>query len=377
MNHVLLVSDQPMPNFLPILNESIKPQTVTLVVSDRMRNRAEWLKAEITKHQVEVIPDICIGEDVSDILAIQNALLGWADANVELMSRSFLNVTGGTKPMAIAAQEVFRMADRPVFYVDVATDRVTWLHSGEGTKATEVLGKQPTLKQFFGLNGITLMESDFKSNLDNEKWRHFYAEIATNPKKWALAIRGLNRIAAEAFECNRLDFDVPQDILINSCWNEMSEILHADELVCYSNGGTCRERFCTPEARRFCNGIWLEHYVFEVLKSFGFDRNRALMNVKIVDARGNENELDAVVLHKNTCYVIEDKTRNMRRDGVADAAVYKLAQLSSQMGLRAKGILVSASGVRAADRERARAYGVEVFDWLPDLKACLKRIFAN
>ena len=44
MNHVLLVSAQPMPNFLPILDAALKPDSVTLVVSAQMKDRAEWLK---------------------------------------------------------------------------------------------------------------------------------------------------------------------------------------------------------------------------------------------------------------------------------------------------------------------------------------------
>ena len=119
----------------------------------------------------------------------------------------------------------------------------------------------------------------------------------------------------------------------------MLEMLHADELI---TGETMAERFVTIDAARFCAGIWLEHYVFSVLKRFGFDKRRALMNAKIIDAKGNRNELDSIVIHKNTCYVIEDKTKNMRVRGalnVADQAVYKLAQLSRSMGLRTGAFL--------------------------------------
>ena len=125
MKHqLLLVSAQPMPNFLPILNSELKPEVVTLVVSDKMKDRAGWLKKEIAKHQVAVLPDIEIGNAETDIAAIQDTLMKWADERPDLMDESVLNATGGTKPMAIAAQEVFRMANRPVFYVDVATDMV-------------------------------------------------------------------------------------------------------------------------------------------------------------------------------------------------------------------------------------------------------------
>ena len=370
MNHVLLVSDQQMPNFLPVINRETRPDSVTLIVSERMRRRAEWLKAEIAKHQVKVLEDVEIGDDVSDINAIQNAIMNWAGDNEKLFGDSVLNVTGGTKPMAIAAQEVFRSEERPVFYVDITTDRVTWL---KGERESVQLVAQPTLNQFLGLNGITIKSGDFKSVVENEKWRHFYSEISANPRKWALEIKALNAIAFQAEDYGTRNFDVPAEVHALPNWTEMSQMLHADELV--RNEGHSREEFTSSSARRFCNGIWLEHYVFEELKKLGFDRRRAMMNVKIVDAKGNVNELDAIALQNNICYVIEDKTKNMQRANVADNAVYKLAQLSSRMGLKARGILVSALGVRAADRDRARAYNVEVLDWLPDIGPNFRRIF--
>ena len=370
MNQVLLVSDQPMPNFLPVINKETKPDSVTLVVSEKMRRRAEWLKAEIARHQVKVLEDVEIGDDVSDINAIQNVLMDWAGDHEALFEVSVLNATGGTKPMAIAAQEVFRSEGRPVFYVDIASDRVTWLNrEREGL----LLSAQPTLNQYLGLNGITIESGDFKSVVENEKWRHFYSEISANPRKWALELKALNGIAFQAEDCGTRIFEVPDDVYALPNWSEMSQMLHADELV--RNAGHLKEEFTTSSARRFCNGIWLEHYVFDELKKLGFDRRRAMMNVRIIDAKGNINELDAIVLHNNTCYVIEDKTRNMQRANVADNAVYKLAQLSSKMGLKAKGILVSALGVRAADKDRARAYNVEVLDWLPEVESNLRRLF--
>ena len=373
MNHVLLVSDQAMPNFLPILNSEMRPASVTLVVSERMRSRAEWLKREIGKHQVAILPDIDVGNCVSDIKAMQDVFLKWGGDHPEVFSESILNVTGGTKPMAIAAQEVFRMENRPVFYVDITTDSVTWI-SGECNRV--VLSNEPTLNQFLGLNGISIRSGDFKSVVMNEKWRHFYGEVASDPRKWGACVRALNRIAFWADQDGSRHFEVADEDLALPFWDEMSQMLHADELVKYCGDGYCEE-FTSADARRFCNGIWLEHYVFEVLKSFGFDRKRAMMNVKIEDTKGNLNELDAIVLHGNVCYVIEDKTKNMQRGNAADSAVYKLAQLSSQMGLKARGILISALGIRRSDRERARAYNVEVLDWLPDLKSGLARIFGK
>ena len=155
MNHVLLVSDQAMPNFLPVLNKDLKPKSVTLAVSSKMQRRAQWLKNEIEKHQVQILPDIELGENVADVNIVQSVFMKWVDDNKELFENSVLNVTGGTKPMAIAAQETFRMGGRPVVYVDRASDWVSWL--GEEGKNL-FLSNQPTLSQFFGLNGIEIKE---------------------------------------------------------------------------------------------------------------------------------------------------------------------------------------------------------------------------
>lgn len=385
MKHqMLLVSAQPMPNFLPILNSELKPESVTLVVSEKMKNQAQWLKNEIAKHQVAILPDIEISNHETDIAAIQDLLIGWSDKNADVMKDSVLNATGGTKPMAIAAQEVYRMADRPVFYVDVATDMVSWV---SGSRTSLKLEKSPTLSQVFGLNGLTLESGDFKSVVENEKWRHFCDEIASSPNEWALALGALNEKASSAvndvdyarsrrekeealaFRYDNYDSASPK-------WNELLEMLHADELI---KGETASERFVSVEAARFCAGIWLEHYVFSMLKGFGFDKKHALMNAVVVDSRGNRNELDSIVIHRNTCYVIEDKTKNMKvkhasAGNVADQAVYKLSQVTKNLGLRTKGILVSARQVRPVDKDRARAYGVNVIDWLPDLKSHLSRI---
>ena len=384
MNHVCLVSDQPMPNFLPILNKRLKPESVTLVVSERMRARAEWLKREIAKHQVAILDDIDIGGSAGDIAALDAKLTAWVDAHPGLVKTSVLNVTGGTKPMAIAAQEVFRMADRPVFYVDIATDTVSWV---PGHMPSERLENSPTLSQLLGLNGISIVSGDFRSNVENDKWRHFCEEISHDPREWALSLGALNALASasvDAFERARgtraeqaaLRFSPGEREMELPRWNEMLEMLGADELV---DGRIAGMRFVSCEAARFCAGIWLEHHVFALLKRFGFDRKRALMNARIVDSRGNENELDSVAIHRNTCYVIEDKTKNMKvragnQGNVADAAVYKLAQISKNLGLRTRGILVSARPVRPVDKERAKAYGVDVIDWLPDLERELERI---
>ena len=381
MNHVCLVSEQAMPNFLPVLNKSLRPETVTLVVSSKMTSRAAWLRSEIERQQVRVLDDILIGDEVADLNGIQKKLIEWADAHKELVARSILNVTGGTKPMAIAAQEVFRMMDRPVFYVDVATDVVTWV---SGVRENVSLTKQPTLNQFFGLNGV-VANGAFKSVVENEKWRFFGDEIAKRIQEFSRPLGRLNYWAAKSVEDMERARDLKaqrqsllflygkQELSLGN-WQNLLDMLHAHELIAGDYGN---ERFISESAARFCAGAWLEHYVFVMLKKLGFDKRHAMMNVEIKDVWGNRNEFDSIVLSRNNCFVIEDKTRNMKigkQNNAADNAIYKLAHLTRQMGLRTHGILVSARPLRPVDCDRARAVGISVIDYLPDLEKELKRI---
>lgn len=379
-NHVLLVSEQAMPNFMPILNPELKPVSVTLVVSDRMKPNAEWLKQQIHAQQVEVLDDIPIGDNASDVNAIQNVLTDWAVGHEELLEKSTLNVTGGTKPMAIAAQEVFRQFGRPVFYLDIQSDTVSWIGDVKHLPKPIHLEKQPTLKQYFGLLGIEILEGDFKSRLENEKWRTFYEDVVRAIQNYGPALGGLNHLASEAEKSRKLDFSPSESEYKLPKWNDMQELLIEHGLVRTHNG--VQKKFVSEAARRFCNGIWLEHYVFSSLKELGIKKDCALMNVRVhrVDGTG-DNEFDAVVLHRNTCYVIECKTRNMQTSkksvyvDVADNAVYKVAELSRKLGLRAQGILVSAREVRKEDKDRARNYGVRVFSDLTKLRQDFERIF--
>lgn len=382
-HHLLLVSEQAMPNFLPILDKETRPNVVTLVVSNRMRNRAEWLKKEIEKCKVKVALDIDIGDSEANIAAIYDKLEAWSKANSDLFQNSVLNLTGGTKPMAIAAQELYRYGGRPIFYVDIKTNEVRFVKDDfkiENQRCV-LLKKELKLAHLFGLNGLELKSGEFKSVIPNESWRQFSDKVVEKPSQFARSLSRLNSLASavqEQYERYKREEYLRLDD--KGEWDEKwTYLLHSLREVGLIQGASGDESFTSLEAAKFCNGIWLEHHVFTVLKKLGFDKDHALLNAKIADVQTGktENELDSIVIYKNTCFVIEDKTANMRRKNSTvrvDGAVYKLAQLTKTMGLRAKGILVSAIGVQKEDRDRARAYNVEVLDDLTRLESELKRI---
>lgn len=370
-HHVCLISQQPMPNFLPMLQRDLKPDRVTLVVSEKMKELANFFRKSLEEIQIEVTDDIYIGANESNIAEIEEVLVNWLDQNNH--DGIMLNVTGGTKPMAIAAQEVFRMANHPVFYVDIKTDQVTWIT--EEKRHQIHLTHQPTLKQAFQLNGRKFISGSEHSSIQNEKWRTFGESLAKNIAKWGGALGLLNAKAGEAEQKHTLtcplsksDYEVLHELLFELSGNELTK--NESSLI-----------FKSKEARSFCNGGWLEHMVFLTLKRLNLDKKRTMMNVTVLnqlehrkDQRDVKNEFDAVVFHNNTLFILECKTKNMKRDGAADVAIYKLAELANESGLRANGVLISCRPVREVDRNRAELLGIKVIDCLTGLDQQLKQI---
>ncbi len=123
MTLLCLVSDQPVLNLLPALDPTLRPERVVLAVSSEMRSQARRLEVALKRHGIptELLPL----ENAFDLPDLSNRFIDFLAAHegIDLA----LNVTGGTKPMAIAAQEAFRMAGKPVFYVSVQSDRLYWL----------------------------------------------------------------------------------------------------------------------------------------------------------------------------------------------------------------------------------------------------------
>ncbi len=374
MHHICLVSDQPIPNFLPLKSEELKPTKVTLVVTEAMveKGKVAALKEEIEKHQIPLGDDIRL-PDANDIPSITDILADWLDRNTDDV---VLNVTGGTKPMAIAAQEVFRMAERPVFYVDIASDLVLWVDDKKARPPIQLKDTSLKLKPLLGLNGIRLTGGDFKSSLTRDDWKRFSEMLATECRfRNVLGI--LNRYAEKSEQINRLavDFDEPINDKNRTDWADLLEELKENKFI--TDGDEHHIKFVDAEARRFCNGIWLEHYVFEKIKKLGFSKDYAMMNASVLYGKETKNELDAVLVVRNTLVLIECKTRNMKRDGVADDAIYKLAELTRFLGgARIKSILISYQTLRDPDKKRAKLLNVDIIDNLDDIEGQLKQKLA-
>src|SRR5690625_6892340 len=101
----------------------MKPEKGVLLVTPEMQKQAEYLVQVIKPRAIKVVQQPLTVID--DFSAMQEQLMAMVES--EPKEEIALNATGGTKWMAIAAQEVFRMNGSTVFYVKAKDDKVLFL----------------------------------------------------------------------------------------------------------------------------------------------------------------------------------------------------------------------------------------------------------
>lgn len=378
MQHLCLVSDQAMPNFLPCIDEALRPSRITLAVTKAMKNRADDLRHVLARYKaIEVMADLEI-PDATDLAALTDRFTTWLDNHDGDDDEVCLNVTGGTKLMAIAAQECFRMAGKKVFYVDIGSDHVLWVDDPK--REPSVLRASPSIEAAIELNGFDADAGNGYKPARLQDWRNFAKEASENIRDWMAALTYLNG-AAQAGENENDTRLYPPDGGFYQ-WDAVLASLRENGLI-KPEQPDGRLEFFNPDARDFVKGGWLEHYVRDICAELGFTKRSFRSNLTIkprhpVGGNPTLNELDAVFLHRNSLYIVECKARNFRRgkkqgDARVDNALYKLAELTHQQGLRARGIFVSMKPLGVPDRNRANALNIKVFDNLLTLRDDLKK----
>ena len=128
--HVCIVSDQPIPNYVPVLDNTFRPREVILLVTDRMRQKAEALDQTLKTRCGVKTRQIAIASEY-DMQEMEDKVLGELIALDEAKENIALNLTGGTKLMAIAAYRTFHDAGYPAFYFTATSNEVLLLDNNE------------------------------------------------------------------------------------------------------------------------------------------------------------------------------------------------------------------------------------------------------
>jgi hypothetical protein len=350
--HLMLVSEQAAPNLLPALDPTMKPRQAVLLVSQKMTQRAQALQTVLK--EVGIQTHTVLLPDEHNMAALENILM---DVAAQREGQSIaLNVTGGNKLMALAAQAVAQAAGWPAFYVDVDTDHIIWL---DKTRPAQALTQQLRLRHYLLGYGYTLTEG-IERPQPNAAWQTLLQDLILNVGTLEDAIGQLNHLSQEAQKTQRVSLTPRQrdhhglDALLRKF--EQAQVLkrQGDQLI-----------FPSENARSFANGGWIEHHVYQTVCQVTGDlsiRDKAA-NLQVQDSKGQPNEIDIAFMARNRLFMIECKTARMNHpeDLKANDTLYKLAENCRRIGgLGTRGMLATYRPLRPAEQRLAQALNIEV-----------------
>ena len=386
--HLCLVSAQATPNLLPVLDEAWRPRKVVLACSAPMKPASLALRAVIQTKCPGMAVETLDLPNAYDYNALSDTFLTHLAEHAQ--ERMALNVTGGTKLMAVAAQEVFRANGLPVFYVNVESDEVLLI----GDKATaQPLSAKLKVHEMLRAHGHSVTTGEPPPI--TRELRDLTARLVDHVASAGRALGTLNALARAARDEPGLR------VSLTPAQQDSRSLM--DIVALFEDAGLLRVSgnamvFKNEEARFFVNGGWLEAHVYEALQSLRA-QHKSLTDVAVgvrvafgshgdgrapANAR-DKNEIDVAFLYRNTLHLIECKTANLAQAGKADdtkatEALYKMESLLKLGGLRTKGMVVDYRGQLAhnpADRQRAAEAGIAIVSGaqLKDLKATIARLW--
>ncbi len=348
--HLCLVSDQVTANLAPASAPDFRPDKVILATTPAMQPAAFHLETVLGRQQVAcerwTIDDPYDYAHVRDRVETLLDELGHRDVT--------LNVTGGTKIMAFAAQRVFLEQDLPIFYVNPRKDEILWLHPAAPPRQ---IVDQLSLDDFLNAHGFHV-EAIERQPIPAAQLA-VAQELIRHVTTYAPVLGTLNFLAGTAEKRPGLISDPLRPPARNR--RDLNRLI---DLVA-DHGLLKREEdilVFPDEASRYCvNGGWLESLLYATLAHLGerLPLQDLARNVQMRAHGGSQNEIDIALLRNNQFHLIECKTRRFLRDrngqgGGGSDTLYKLDSLRDAGGDRTRTLLVSYQQLSFYDRLRAR-----------------------
>ncbi|MFB4203584.1 hypothetical protein KBTX_02388 [wastewater metagenome] len=358
--HILLVSNQLLGNIIPTLMD--RPDRAALVVTESMRPQAARLTEILEQQGIGVqrfddAPEVDMPRLEEFALDVLSRLAGQADELV-------LNLTGGTKLMAIGFLDVLRSDVDRCVYTDTAHGRLEILPAREPRQAPRPLGSVldiPTylLAQGFRVRQTGSANDEYMDGVADRK--QLCKRLGRQAPDWGDFLGALNNLASRAMDGDELVWPEQRfESAPHGRWAKALDWLSSEGLLDWEGGPDIA--FLDPERTRFLNGGWLEEYVYHWFVDEGADHVDLSVTGTWEGTHGARNELDVVAVHANRLLVVECKTTRHGRDVSADdQQFYKLDSLSQDVrGLFGHTWFVTARHPSEEMHKRARQHGIEV-----------------
>lgn len=319
---------------------------------------------QICDHQIEII-DIPHGYEESNMLAIQDIILDWANIH-PARDRFIFNVTGGTKLISLALDRaaILLGSSRAECFYQSRDHKVIW-YQRQGNKISYPINSNLNLQQRVLSRGYQISQQQSITDISIEQLRYaqILIEIMRNDfQKGRSFCSFINKLASMS------DDQESPSVCLDSMQNEqveglsiLAQITEQHFFTFDANSKTIS--FNSADAREYMKGGWLEVYAgYECFKALiSLDPQAELaINVE-VKKKNTPNEMDVMFIHHAHLYCIECKTAKTMANENAKDVLYKLSALHDVGGINQKRAIVSLYSLKDYNLARAENSDIRIF----------------
>jgi hypothetical protein len=336
--HVCLMSDQAIPNILSV--HHFRPDELLLVSTPVMekREKSRHILAALAsvgvdyegRHSIIEVPEDSIQET-------HRRLDAWMSGQQEAADY-ILNLTGGTKMMSIAAYEFFKDYGARMIYIPLGRNEFITPFPKKHTGSPEPLALRLPVAGYLAAYGLKVVNARGlqKGKSDAAARRELSAWIVANYEK----IKPLLERLGEKLRKHR---DNRDGFMLNIAYTPGMEEKELLDRMDFVQDGDHIAKHLDKSEIGFVTGGWLEEFCYnQVAALIGKGIDDAVIGVKIMNSNKRDNEFDVMFTRGNALYTVECKSLDQHDDPRADA-LYKIAALQKEFGLRVESFFVSTS----------------------------------
>ena len=356
--HLCIATGQNLANLIPALQ--LNASEVVILETPDMRDSAGNLKRALESH------GIAVQRRPFDDSSPESIKTGAESVGIEFeKSAVIFNASGGHKLMTLALAENMELAgDLHLLYAETRHQRLDWLKPVPSIDAMHDVLKVDDFLLVQGYSRIRSADRDGNWQVAADARGALTRRLGDESDKLSRFFGALNKLAQQAMpdKNHGKAFRPVQNFDFAPGGRSPEVLAQARQFGLLAWDDDTEVVFASEAAASYFGGGWLEEYVWLKLRGLKPFDSAVNLFVKPIGSTA-ENELDAVVVHRNRMLVIECKTLRFGRDAGKDADyIYKLAQLSRQVGgSMADSLLLSARQIDAPEViDRARQYGVSI-----------------
>lgn len=348
---VLLISEQTIPNYLFIKTFGPANRYVFISTSrmqnDATGNRNEWIR-KAAGLDASAITTLIVHPEFKDQVVAELGKIPWHEYG-ELV----VNLTGGTKMMALAAWDFFRSKTSEIWYIPIGADAFNRCENSNEKVKFQYLH----LDEYLACCGIYKSEKHYTTGTCTHR-----AGMAANMLRGYLS----ERHDPNLFEQLRQMYQGSKDPDFRQTeWEEMKEkIINVYKLQIKGNS-------LSKDSVKYLTGGWFEEFCFYDIQNLVTDKTRDIfLNVHLFHKPSGgssiktpvDNEFDVLFVYRNVLYMVECKTAGNKSKNIFLESLYKVAALRQYFMLTVKAVLCVLFDVTPLNKERARLTGIEVID---------------